>query len=150
MYWQMQKQVSCIKTRLTPLTRIAQNDKSCNVYYSNIIFLFYLSRWGTTVDFTTSFLHFSRFSAFCGMIFHSRPVHSLTLSFHRFLCLLLRLLPWTVPCRKVLASPDDRMTCPYHFSLRLFTEVRRSSCDPMALSVRASFIELNIFLLSVL
>ena len=54
--------------------------------------------WGTTVDFTTSFLHSSRFSAFHSMIFHSRPVHSLMLSSHCFLCLPLRLPPWTVPC----------------------------------------------------
>ena len=47
------------------------------------------------------------------MVFHSRPVHSLRLSSHRFLCLPLRLPPWTVPCRIVLASPDDRVTCPY-------------------------------------
>ena len=84
-------------------------------------------RWGTTVDFTTSFLHSSRLLAFRSSIFHSRPVHSLMLSSHRFLCLPLRLPPWTVPCRIVLASPEDRVTCPYHFSLRLFTEVRRSS-----------------------
>ena len=78
-------------------------------------------RWCTTVDFTTSFLHSSRFSAFRSMIFHSRPVHSLMLSSHRFFCLPIRLPPWTVPCRIVLASPDDRVTCLYHFSLRLFT-----------------------------
>ena len=83
--------------------------------------------WGTTVHFTTSFLHSSRFSAFRSMIFHSVPVHSLMLSSHRFLCLPLRLPLWTVPCRIVLASPDDHVTCPYHFSLHLFTEVRRSS-----------------------
>ena len=53
------------------------------------------------------------------------------LSSHRFLCLSLRFPPCTVPCRTVLASPDDRMTCPFHFSLRLFTEVR-SSYGPMA------------------
>ena len=39
------------------------------------------------------------------------------LSSHRFLCLPLRLPPWTVPCRIVLASPDDCVTCLYHFSL---------------------------------
>ena len=50
-------------------------------------------RWGATVDFTTSFLHSSRFSAFRSMMFHSRPVHSLMLSSHRFLCLPLRLPP---------------------------------------------------------
>ena len=48
------------------------------------------------------------------------------LSSHRFLCLPLRLPAGTVPCRIVLASPDDCVTCPYHFSLCLFTEVRRS------------------------
>ena len=80
--------------------------------------------WGTTVDFTTSFLHSSRFSAFRSMLFHSRPVHSLVLSSPRFLCLPLRLPPWPVPCRTVSVSPDDRVTCPYHFSLCLFTEVR--------------------------
>ena len=91
-------------------------------------------RWGTTVHFTTSFLHSSWFSAFHGMIFHSRPV---MLSSHRFLCLPLRLPPSTVPCKIVLASPDDRVTCPYHFSLRLFTEVRRSSYSPMAFPILA-------------
>ena len=101
----------------------------------------YLSRsladhWGTTVDFTTSFLYSSRFSAFCSMIFHSRPVHSLMLSSHCFLCLPLRLPPWMVPMI-VLASPDDCVTCPYHFSLRLFTEVRRSSYGLMPFPILA-------------
>ena len=31
----------------------------------------------------------------------------------------------------------DRVTCPYHFSLRLFTEVRRSSYGPMAFPILA-------------
>ena len=91
--------------------------------------------WGTTGDFTTNFLHSSQFSAFRSMMFHSRPVHSLMLSSHRFLCLPLRLPPCTVPCRTVLASPDDRVTCLYYFSLCLFTEVRRSSYGPMAFSI---------------
>ena len=93
--------------------------------------------WGTTVDFTTSFLPSSQFSAFRSMMFHSRPVHSLMLSSHRFLCLPLCLPPWTVPCRIVLASPDDSVMCPYHFSLRLFTTVRRSSYGPMAFPILA-------------
>ena len=47
--------------------------------------LSYLSRsladsWGTTVDFTISFLHSSRFSAFRRKMFQSRPVHSLMVS----------------------------------------------------------------------
>ena len=36
--------------------------------------------------------------------------------------------PSTVPCKMVLAKPDEREACPYHCSLRLFTMVRRSSC----------------------
>ena len=59
------------------------------------------------------------------------------LSSHRSLCLPLSLPPQTVPCRIVLASPDDRVTCPYHFSLRLFTEVRRSSYGLMAFPILA-------------
>ena len=94
-------------------------------------------RWGTTVDFTTSFLHSSWFSAFHSMMFHSRPVHSLMLSTHCFLCLPLRLPPWTVPCRIVLASPDDLVTCLNHFSLHLFTVVKRSSYGPMAFPILA-------------
>ena len=70
-------------------------------------------------------------------MFHSRPVHSLMLSSHRFLCLPLRLPPWTVPWRIVMASPDDHVTCPCHFSLRLFTAVRRSSNSPMAFPILA-------------
>ena len=30
----------------------------------------------------------------------------------------------TVPCKMVLATPNERGTCPYHVSLRLFTMVR--------------------------
>ena len=59
------------------------------------------------------------------------------LSSLHFLCLPLRFRPWTVPCRTVLASPDDRVTYPYHFSLRLFTEVRRSSYGSMAFPIQA-------------
>ena len=64
----------------------------------NLLILSYLSRsladrWGTAVDFTTSFLHSLQLSAFLSMLFHSRPVHSLILSSHRFLCLPLRLPP---------------------------------------------------------
>ena len=44
-------------------------------------------RWGTTDNFVTSFFHFSLFcTAFCDLA-NSRPVHSLMLSSHLFLCL---------------------------------------------------------------
>ena len=43
-------------------------------------------RWGTTYDFTTSFLHFSLFSTALWDLPNSRPVHCLMLSSHLFLC----------------------------------------------------------------
>ena len=46
------------------------------------------------------------------------PVHSGMLSSHLCFCLPLLLPPGTVPCRIVLASPEDLVTCPSHFSLR--------------------------------
>ena len=87
--------------------------------------------WGTTDDFTTSFLHFCLFSAALWDLANSRPVHSLMLSSHLFLCLPCLLHPSTVPCKMILARPDERETWPYHCSLRLFTMVRRSSCGPI-------------------
>ena len=54
------------------------------------------------------------------------------LSSHLFLCLPCLLPPFTVPCKMVLARPDERETWPYHCSLRLFTVVRRSSCGEIA------------------
>ena len=63
---------------------------------------------------------------------NSRPVHSLMLSSHLFLCPPGLLLPFTVPCKMVLARPDERETWPYHCSMCLFTMVRRSSCGPTA------------------
>ena len=39
-----------------------------------------------------------------------RPVHSLMLSSHLFLCLPCLLPPFTVPCKMVLARPDERET----------------------------------------
>ena len=89
-------------------------------------------RWGTTDNFTTSFLHFSLFSTALWDLANSKTVHSLMLSSHLFLCLPCLLHPFTVPCKMVLARPDERETCPYHCSLHLFTMVRRSSCGPSA------------------
>ena len=88
--------------------------------------------WGTIDDFTTSFLHFSLFSTALWDLAKSRPVHSLMLPSHCFFCLTCLLPPFTVPCKMVLARPDERETCLYHCSLFLFTLVRRSSCGPIA------------------
>ena len=89
-------------------------------------------RWGTTDDFTTSSFRFSLFSTALWDLANSRPVHSLMLSFHFSFCLPCLLPPFTVPCKMVLARPDERETCPYHCSLLLFTMVRRASCGPIA------------------
>ena len=58
-------------------------------------------------------------------------VHSRMLSSHLFLCLPCLLHPFTVPCKMVLARPDEQETWPYHCSLHLFTMVR-SSCGLIA------------------
>ena len=68
---------------------------------------------------------------------NSRPVHYLMLSSHLFLCLPCLFPPSTVPCKMVLARPDEPVTCPYHCSLCLFTIVRRSWCGPVALWILA-------------
>ena len=93
--------------------------------------------WGTTDDFTTSFLHFSLFSAALWDLANSRPVHSLMLSSHLFLCPPCLLPPFTVSCKMVLARPDERETCSYHCYLRFLTIVRRSSCGPIACCILA-------------
>ena len=91
--------------------------------------------WGTTDDFATSFLHFSLFSTALWDLANSGPVHFL-MSSHLFFCLPRLLPPFTVPCKMVLARPDEMETCLYHFSLHLSTMVRRSSCGLIAGSWR--------------
>ena len=83
-----------------------------------------VDRWDDTDDLATSSLHSSRLSAFLMAAYSVMPVHSGMLSSRLFFCLPLLLPPCTVPCRIVLASPADLVTCPYHFSLRLFTVVK--------------------------
>ena len=70
-------------------------------------------RWGTRDDFAISFIHFPLFSTALWDLPNSRPVHSLMLSSHLFLCLPCLLPPFTVPCTIVLARPDERETWPY-------------------------------------
>ena len=112
-------------TRLVKLEKVGQSR-----HYHHHLFLNRESCWGTTDDFTTSFLHFSLFST--ALLVNSRPVHSLMLSAHVFLCLPCLLPPFTVPCKMVLARPDERETWPYHCSLRPLTIVRKSLCGPVA------------------
>ena len=66
------------------------------------------------------FFNFSLFSTAPWDLPNSRPVHSLMLSSHLFFfCLPCLLPPFSVPCKKVLARPDERETYPYHFSLHV-------------------------------
>ena len=67
-------------------------------------------RWGTTDDFTTSFFYFFLFSTALWDLLNSSRVHSLMLSSHLSLCLPCLLPPFTVPCKMVLARPDERET----------------------------------------
>ena len=55
---------------------------------------------------------------------NSRPVYSLILSFHLFLCMTCLLPPFTVLCKMVLARPDEWETWPYNCSLCVFSMVR--------------------------
>ena len=116
-----------------PISTVAN---SFRIYTGYLIISSHLSlnlegRWGTTDDFTTSFLHFSLFSTAFWDLANSRPVHSL-MSSHLFFCLPCLLPPFTVPCKMVLARPNERQTLLYHCSLRLSTIVRRSWCGPIA------------------
>ena len=52
-------------------------------------------------------------------------------------CLECLLPSLTVPCKMVLARPDEHETCPYHCSLCLFAVVRRSSCGLIACLILA-------------
>ena len=114
----------CVLTQRTGMCK--NNDDN----HHHHLFLNREGRWGTTDDFTTSFLDLSLFSTALWDLANSRPVLSLMLSFHLFLCLPCLLFPFTVPYKMVLARPDKQETWPYHCSLHLFTMVR-SLCSPI-------------------
>ena len=67
-------------------------------HHHHHLFLNREGRWGTTDDFATSFPHLSLFSTTLSDFANSRPVHSLMLSSHLFLC-----LPCLLPPLKCLA-----------------------------------------------
>ena len=102
--------------------------------------------WGTTDDFTSCFLHFFLFFTALLDLTNSRPVHSRMLSSHLYFLPCLH-PPFTVLCKMVLARPDERKTCPYQCSLRLFSMVRRLSCGPIACWILAWTSSLVIFFL---
>ena len=91
-----------------------------------------LGRWsGTTDKLATIPFHLVLFSAALFDLAKSIPDHSLILSPHLFFCLPLFLFPFTVPCRIVLAKPEDLETRPNHLSFHFLTRVRSSSYSPM-------------------
>ena len=102
--------VQCIITRLLDDYNAYMTGKIelqyIDVYFSSHLSLNREGRLGTTDDFTTSFLHFSLFSTALLDLANSKPVHSLVLSSHLFLCLPF-LPPFTVPCKMVLDRPDE-------------------------------------------
>ena len=57
----------------TCVTSVGSNNKKPHLISSRLSRSL-ADRWGTTLDFTTSFIQSSRFSTFRSMMFHSRPV----------------------------------------------------------------------------
>ena len=108
-----------------------------HVHLSSYLSLNREGHWGTTDDFTTSFLRFSQFfTAFWDLAWTGLSIHwCCLLSSHLFLCLPCLLLPFIVPCKMVLARPNERETWPYHCGLRHFTLVRRVSCGPKIITI---------------
>ena len=64
-------------------------------------------RWGTTDDFGTNFLHFPLLSTALRDLANSRPVHSLMLSSHLFLCLPCLLPRCNPPWLTWFKAPND-------------------------------------------
>ena len=65
-------------------------------------------RWGTQMILQPVFSILFLFSTALWDFPNSRPVHSLMLTSHLFLCLPCLLPPFTVPCKMVLARPDEQ------------------------------------------
>ena len=83
---------------------------SLSLSLSSHLSLDHKGQWGTTDDFTTSFLNISLFSTALWDLANSRPVYSLMLSSHLFFCLPCLLPPFTVPCKMDPARSDEQET----------------------------------------
>ena len=93
---------------------VAVKEEFCGCHHHHyLLSLNCEGRWGTTDDFATIFLHLSLFSTALWDLSNSRPVHSMILSFHLFLCLPCLLPLFTVPCKMVWARPDW-ISCSIH------------------------------------
>ena len=101
--------ISCPEQRISTLVR---KRARLQIHHHHHQSLNREGRWGTTDDFATSFLHFSLFSTALWDLPNSRPVRSLMLSSHLFLCPPCLLPPFTVPCKMVtdhclLKNPEN-------------------------------------------
>ena len=96
-------------------------------------------RWGTTGNFTVSSIFFC--SPLPSGTWRTPGLSIPPISSSHLFFRLPSLLPsLTMPYKRVLARPDERETCPYHFSLRLFTIVTGSSCGPIACWILARYL----------
>ena len=100
------------------------------------------SRWAPQMTSQPVSFIFSVFSTALWDLANSRPVPFL-MSSHLFFCWPCLLSSFNAPYKMVLARPDERKTCPYHLSLRLFTKVRRSSCGPIACGILVQIYEVT-------
>ena len=92
---------------LLVLPYVFSTKTSVKVHHRHHLSLNRKCRWGTTEDFTTSFLFSSLFPTALWDLPNSRLVHSLMSSSHLFYCVPCLLSPFTVPCKMVLARPDE-------------------------------------------
>ena len=125
--WQSCPSCSYGLTQPRVLDRYHITSSTCNLHRH--LSLNQQGHWGSRDDFTTSFLHFSLFSTALWDFANSRPVHSLMLSSHLFLCLpclLLCLAGWFWPdlmnrrrvptsavCFSLHCIPNSPICCPF-------------------------------------
>ena len=84
---QKQKQPNCDFAQIAKYQRYTDAYSTTHTECEYILMMYREDRWSTTDDFATSFLHFSLFSTALWDLAESRPVHSLMLPSHLFLCL---------------------------------------------------------------
>ena len=127
MYWIIAPSKIRIMSSVPLFKAVPCPNISQAVFYSILFYPITMEgRRGTIDEFATIPFHLDLFSAALVELAKSIPVHSLILSSHLFLCRPLFLLPFTVPCRIVLAKPEDLETWPNHLSFRFLTRVRSS------------------------
>ena len=115
------KLMTRLKKKLIERSRICHK----NVYLISSQSLNIDGRRGTKDDVPTIPFHLHLSSAALRESPNFIPVHSLMLYYHRFFCLPLLLVHFTVPCSIVFSMPEHLEMWPYH--LCFFTMVRRSA-----------------------